>query len=138
MLHFYSWYFKLKNGTPLLWKSFSFFGKFVSKLNFQSFQWLSHKSISISQTEGYFNTIQDGSFWGCSRMGAKTPPLPKICHTYPTMMKLSTVMLYQGRLKKYMIHVTHPLSCADISLFSSEISKFLYIWKSRYRLYFGT
>ena len=36
-----------------------------------------------------FNPIHDGLFCGCSRMkgGAKRPPLPKICHTYPTMMK---------------------------------------------------
>ena len=41
------------------------------------------------------NHIQVGSFWGCSRIGVhKCPPplLPKICHTYPTMMKLSTVI----------------------------------------------
>ena len=38
------------------------------------------------------NPIQDGLFRGCSRMrgggGAKRPPLPKICDTYPKMMKL--------------------------------------------------
>ena len=97
MLHFYSWYSKLKNRTPLLWKSFSFFRKFVVK----SFQWLSHKSISISQTEDYFNTAQDGPFRGCSRMGGtKIPPLPKISHTYPTMMKLSTVMPYLRKTQK--------------------------------------
>ena len=40
------------------------------------------------------NPIQDGHFWGCSRMGegAKRPPLPNICHTYPTMIKLGTVI----------------------------------------------
>ena len=130
MLHFYSWYFKLKNGTPLLWKSFSFFGKFVSKLNFQSFQWLSHKIISISQTEGYFNTIQDGSFWGCSRMGAKTPPLPKICHTYPTMMKLSTVMPYLRKTQKIYNSRDTPLElCWNQPFFigNQQISVFLKI-----------
>ena len=34
--------------------------------------------------------------WG----GAKIPPLPKICHTYPTMMKLSTVMPYLRKTQK--------------------------------------
>ena len=29
--------------------------------------------------------------------GAKKAPLPKICHTYPTMMKLGTVILYPKR-----------------------------------------
>ena len=31
--------------------------------------------------------------------------------------------------KKYMNHVTQPLSSADISIFSPEISKFFYIRK---------
>ena len=34
--------------------------------------------------------------------------------------------------------MTHPLSSADISIFSPEISKFCYIKKYRYRLHFGT
>ena len=30
------------------------------------------------------NPIQDGLFWGCTRMGGgKKAPLPKICHAYP-------------------------------------------------------
>ena len=42
-----------------------------------------------------FNTIQDGPFRGCPRMGVqKSPPLPKFLHTYPTMMRLGTVILY--------------------------------------------
>ena len=64
--------------------------------------------------------------------------LPKICHTYPTMMKLGTVIPYPKKIQKYMNHVTHPLSSADISIFSPEISKFCYMKKYRYRLYFDT
>ena len=37
-----------------------------------------------------------------------------------------------------MSHVTHSLKCADISIFSSEISKFGYIRKYRCRLHFAT
>ena len=58
---------------------------------------------------------------------AKKPPLSKICHTYPNLMKLGTVIPYLKkiqRFKKYINHVTHPLSSADISTFSAEISKF--------------
>ena len=51
-------------------------------------------------------------FWG-----KKAPQLPKICHTYPTMMKLYTVVLTQERSKKYIDHVTHHLSSADINHF---------------------
>ena len=46
--------------------------------------------------------------------------------------------LTQRRSKKYMNHVTQLLSSADISIFSREISKFCYITKYRYRLYFDT
>ena len=49
------------------------------------------------------NPIQDGLFWDCSRMGeAKKPPpaLPKICCTYPTMMKLGIVIPYLKEIQK--------------------------------------
>ena len=42
---------------------------------------------------------------GCSRMGAgaKRPPkkgLPKVSHTYPTMMKLATVIPYLKKIQE--------------------------------------
>ena len=47
------------------------------------------------------NPIQDGHFRGCSRMGgSKKTPLPKICHTYPTMMKLGKVIPYSEKIQK--------------------------------------
>ena len=49
----------------------------------------------------------------------------------PYLMKIQ-------KIYKYINHVTHPLSSADISIFSQEISKFCYIKKYRYRLYFDT
>ena len=85
------------------------------------------------------NPIQDVLFRGCSQMGGpKRPPIPKICHTYPTMMKLGTVIPYLKEIQKYMNHVTHPLSSADISNFLPEISKFYYIKKYMYRFHFDT
>ena len=50
-------------------------------------------------------------------MEGKKAPLPIVCHTYPTMMKLGTVIPYLKKIKKFMNHVTHPLSSADISFF---------------------
>ena len=48
-----------------------------------------------------FNPIQDGLFRGYSRMGgAKKAPLSKICHSYPTMMKLGIVIPYPKKIKK--------------------------------------
>ena len=70
--------------------------------------------------------------------GAKRPSLPKICYKNSTKMKLGTVYLTYRRPKKYINHVKHPLSSADISIFSSEINKFCYMRKYRYRLHFST
>ena len=75
--------------------------------------------------------------WAGGGRGKKAP-LSKICHTYPTIMKLGTVIPYLRRSKKYMNHVTHPLRSTDISIFLPKISKFCYIKKYRYRLQFGT
>ena len=63
-------------------------------------------------------------------------PLPKICHTYPPMMKLCTVIPYLKSIKK-INHVTHPMSSANISNFSTKITNFCYINKYRYRFYFN-
>ena len=63
-------------------------------------------------------------------------PLPNICNTYPTMMKLGTVTPYLKKIQKIMNHVTHPLRFAYIRIF--QISKFCCIKKYRYRLHFGS
>ena len=48
-----------------------------------------------------FNSIQDGAFRGCSQMGVdQKGPLPKICHTYPTILKLGTVIPYLKKIQK--------------------------------------
>ena len=49
-----------------------------------------------------FNLIQDRHFRGCSRMGGgdKKAPLPKICHRYPAMTKLGTVIPYLKKIQK--------------------------------------
>ena len=46
--------------------------------------------------------------------------LPKICHTYPTVLKLGTVIPYQRCSKKCMNHGTHLLNSADISSFQRK------------------
>ena len=56
--------------------------------------------------------IQVGSFWVCSRIGVqKCPPPPhvlKICHTNPTMMKLSTAIPYLTKIQN--IHKSRETS----------------------------
>ena len=91
---------------------------------------LSHKSSK---------PIQDGLFRGCSRMGrTKGPTVHKFCHTYPTMIKLGTVIPSLNRIQKYVNCVTGLLSSADISIFSSETGKSSYIKKYRYILHFDS
>ena len=64
--------------------------------------------------------------------------LPIICHTYPTMMKLCTVIPYLKKIQKHINHVTQPVISADISIFLPKIIKFCYIKKYRCGLRFDT
>ena len=64
--------------------------------------------------------------------------LPKICRTYPAMMKLGTVIPYLRKTQKMYKSRETTLSSAVINIFSPEISKFCYIKKYRYRLDFDT
>ena len=66
------------------------------------------------------NPIQDGLFRGCSRMGRSLKSVTHIIQWW----KLAQLYLTQRRSKKYMNYVTLPLSSADISIFSTEISNF--------------
>ena len=63
---------------------------------------------------GLFGTAHG---WGES----KKVPLPKISHTYPTMIKLGTVVPYQRKIQK--IH---------------ELRKFCYIKKYRHKFHFDS
>ena len=71
----------------------------------------------------FFRDFQTYSSWAFSVL------LPKTCRTYPTMKKPDTVIPYLKKIQKYINHVTHPLSSADISIFWTEISNFCYIKK---------
>ena len=111
----------------------------VSKFDDICVSWSSPKTDLetklLSLENRSFNPIQDGLFWGCSRMeGAFLAPLPKIRLTYPTMMKLGTVIPYLRKIQK--MHKSRDTSLEFI--FSSEISKFCYIKKYTYRLDFDT
>ena len=68
----------------------------------------SHKLNKIFNLNS-INPILDGLFLRCSRMvgggggggrGTKRFSLPKICHTYPRMMKLGTVIPYPKKTQK--------------------------------------
>ena len=69
--------------------------------------------------------------WGV----CKKVPFPKICHTYPTMLKLD---IPKEDPKIIWIRWHTLLSSAGISIFSPGINNFCYIKKYRYKLHFGT
>ena len=57
------------------------------------------KEIRIHTVVG-INPIQDGPFRSCSRGGKmQKGPLPKICHTCPTMMKIGTIVPYLKKIQ---------------------------------------
>ena len=41
-----------------------------------------------------------GSFGAAHGWGGQKGPLPKICHTYPAMMKFGTIISYPKNIKK--------------------------------------
>ena len=86
-----------------------------------------------------FNSIQDGPFRSSSRAGGpKRPPLPKICHTYSTMMKLCTLIPYKKKNQNTGTSHDTPLEFCWHQHFSPGICKYCYIKKYRYRLHFDT
>ena len=60
------------------------------------------KKASIKRKIWKFNPIQAFSILLTDgvRGVTKTPPIPKICHTYPAMMKLGTVIPYLKKIQK--------------------------------------
>ena len=85
------------------------------------------------------NPIQDGPFRGFLWMGgAKSSSPENLSHISYKYEIRHNYTLRKKNQKKYMNHVTQPLSSADISIFSLEITKFCYIRKYIYRLEFRT
>ena len=72
--------------------------------------------------------------WGKGKKAARPENLSHISYIDETWQ----LYLNQRRSKKYMNHVTQPVSSADITIFSSDIRKFFYIKKYRYSLHFDT
>ena len=105
--NYYTW-----NRNSMLWFAVKVSLRTFVRLNLCCMLFITFISIvfSICSTLTVFNPIQDGLFRGYSRMGVSY----KLYFTYK-------------RSKKYVNHVTHPLSSADISNFSPKISTFCYI-----------
>ena len=84
----------------------------------------SHNLAFITLLGRYFLTLFKMSLFGTAhRCGGAT--ISKLCHTYPTLMKIGTVIPYLNM----QISSGQSLISVDISIFSGEISKFCYIKK---------
>ena len=85
----------------------------------------------------FINSIQDGPSRAAHWWRDKAP-FHRICHIYPTMMKLGTLIPYLKNIQKiYKSHDT-PLEFCWHQHFFPEISKFCYTKKYIYRFYFDT
>ena len=66
-------------------------------------------------------------FWVAHRWGSKKalPFLKSVTLMNPALMKLGTVTPYLKKIQKYINHVTHCLSSADISIFHQNLATFV-------------
>ena len=55
------------------------------------------------------------SEWRSLKLSSNGGPLPKICHTYPSLMKLDTVIHYLNKTKISINEVAQWLSSAEIN-----------------------
>ena len=88
----------------------------------------SFTSMPLRTNQLLINPIQDGLFRGYSRMGKEQKgPLPKICQTYPAMMKLFTVIPYQKKIQKLYESPDTPLEfCGRQHFFTGNHQILLY------------
>ena len=131
------------DGKPLecKWMCFQECGRQIVLIDVLSFFLLTFRFYSIFTFSVLTWTFLPYSGWAFSGLlkdggSQKGTPLPKICLTYPTVMKLGTVIPYLKKIQR--VYEPRPLNFADINIFSPEISKFCYIKKYRYRLHFDT
>ena len=80
----------------------------------------------------FFTLFRMGFFGAVHWLGvAKKAPLPKICHTYPTMTKLGTIIPYLKKIQKLYESCGKILEFCWNQHFLLEISRFYYIKKYR-------
>ena len=108
-------------------KSDFFFSDFISLLScFRGISAKSSKQYYLKFPDKYFfllTIFRMGLFGAAHGLRCKNAHLHKICHTYPTMMELSTVTPYLTKIQNIHKHVTNPLIFAGISTFSPKITR---------------
>ena len=73
------------------------------------------------------NPIQDAYFWSCSWIGGrggKNVPLPKICHTYPKLIKLGSYSLPKEDPKNIWITWHNPWVLLTSAFFHCKSANF--------------
>ena len=104
---------------------------FSKKVFFLHFWWFAKFALTLFRM-GFSGAAHGsgGGGWG------KKAPLPKICHTYPTMMKLDLVIPYPKKIQKIYESRDTPLEFCWHQHFFTENQQILLYKKYRYRLYF--
>ena len=93
-------YAALQTSAWQIWQVWFLFFWFLFTTELLSWYISKHNTTSSSLTNIFFvSHIQDGSFWGCSRIGVQKCHLHKNFHTYPKMMKLCTVIPYLTKIQ---------------------------------------
>ena len=90
--------------------SSSFYGALSPNLNK-----VPSNNLKLSPGKHPFNPIQDGPFWSCLLTdggGPKRPPLPKICHTYPTTWHKKNYESRDAPLDLCDINISHRKSAS--------------------------
>ena len=81
--------------------------------------WLIFNMISFVNT----NSPLVDTFFGFP-LATKRPLLLKICHTYPTMMKVGTFIPYLNKIQKNIDHVTNPWVLLKSAAFPQKSTNF--------------
>ena len=100
--------------------------------------WENKKNWGYSEKHMQLTLFRMGFFGAAHGWGVKRPPSLKSVAHILQWLNLAQLYLTQRRSKKYMNHMTHPLSSADINILSPIINKFCYIKIYRCRFHFDT
>ena len=92
-----------------------------------TFEFIEHVNLNLTAVNLTLTVFRVSLFRAVHRWGwrQKDLPLLKICHIYPTIMKLATFIPYLYTIQKNINHVTHLLGFADTSDFFIENHHFL-------------
>ena len=121
-------------------KRWLYLSKFRSKFNHGFTIIMAIYKVLFEKIYTILTLLTMGLFFGAAHGLGGPKRLPSLKYVLHILQwwHLAQLCITQRRSKKYINHVTHHLSSADISIFSPKISKFCYTKKYRYRLHLNT